>query len=64
MILVKLKRSSLSQESRGTADQSSLEGALFRRRQWHMVNVIFVKIKFDRRLVDHSSSSSLRVSQG
>lgn len=47
MLLIKLQVSSLSQEGRGTADQSILEGALFRRRQ-HMVNVTSVKIKLDQ----------------
>lgn len=63
IILIKLKVFSLFQESRGTADQSSLEGALFRRQQQHMVNVISVKIKLDQLLAGHSSFFSLRVSQ-
>lgn len=61
IILIKLKISSLFQESRGTADQSSLEGALFRMQQQHMVNVISVKIKRDQCLATGRSQLFLQL---
>lgn len=63
MILIKLKIFPLPQDSRGAADQSRPEGALFTRRwRWHVLNVISVKVKLDLRLAGHSSFS-LRVSR-
>lgn len=63
IILIKLKISSLFQESRGTADQSSLEGALFRMQQQHMVNVISVKIKLDQCLATGRSQLFLQLAR-
>lgn len=60
MLLIKLKISSLSQGSRGTAGQSSLEGALFGRRR-HTVNVISRKIKLAQRLATGRSQLHLHL---